>query len=186
MEEIVRAHQQVVASKAALQEAVTAARRQGHTWQEIGDALHMSRQAAFKRFGKPTQPKEPKPVEAQSVAPVLDITERAFDLVATADYDQLHRLMTPATSEALTADLIAATWSGVLAEVGQLESCDNTHVELPDGTPLDPDEEVLGSVVAATTLRCEAGELLGRIAFDADRKIIGVLIVPEDHGELPF
>jgi hypothetical protein len=32
------------------------ARAAGHTWQEIGDALGTSRQAAFQRFGRPVHP----------------------------------------------------------------------------------------------------------------------------------
>lgn len=186
MEEVIRAQEQLMASKERLQNAVTAARSQGHTWQEIGDALHMSRQAAFKRFGKPTPPKEPEPVEPKPVAPVLAITERAFALIAAAEHDELHQLMTPGTKEALTADLIAQTWSSVLAEVGELETCDGTTIELPDGTTLDPEESILGTVITATTLRCEAGDILGRVAFDHDRKITGILIVPQDHGDLPF
>ncbi len=128
-----------------------------------------------------SQSLEPKPV-----APVLAITERAFALIAAAEHDELHQLMTPTTKEALTADLIAETWSSVLAEVGQLRTCDDTSIELPDGATLDPEESVLGTVIAATTLRCEAGEVLGRVAFDHNRKITGILIVPQDHGNLPF
>lgn len=146
----------------------------------------MSRQAAFKRFGKPTKPGGGEAIAPSPVGPLLDAAERAFGLIAAGGYNELHELMTPATAEALTADLIAATWAEVLSEVGELEACDNTRAELPDGSPLDSDESVLGATVVATTLRCEAGEILGRIAFDDNRKIIGMLIVPHDDGDLPF
>ncbi|MGB5758038.1 MAG: DUF3887 domain-containing protein [Acidimicrobiales bacterium] len=145
----------------------------------------MSRQAAFKRFGKPTNQRHDE-LARRPVRPILDAAERAFGLVASASYDALHQLMTPETADALTADLIAETWAKVLSEVGQLEVCRDTQAELSDGTSLDPDESVLGVMVAATTLQCEAGEMLGRIAFDENGKIIGMLIVPPDHGELPF
>ena len=35
----------------------SSARTQGHTWQEIGDVLGTSRQAAFQRFGRPVDPR---------------------------------------------------------------------------------------------------------------------------------
>jgi hypothetical protein len=186
MEEIVEAAAQVKASRQRLHDAVTAARSQGHTWQQIGDALDMSRQAAFKRFGRPINPSNGDALVSQPVRPILDLAERAFSLVATADYDTLHELMTPDTAKTLTADLIADTWASVLSEVGELETCRGTEVELPDGTVLDPDERVQGVKIAATTLQCEAGSVLGRIAFDGNGKIIGMLIVPTDHGDLPF
>lgn len=186
MKEIIDAQQQVAESKQRLHDAVTAARAQGHTWQEIGDALDMSRQAAFKRFGKPTKPDRGEALAPSPVRPLLETAERAFGLVADADYDALHQLMTEKTAGLLTADLLAETWAKVLAEVGHLEACRDTRAELPDGTLLDSDESVLGVAIAATTLHCEAGEMLGRVAFDENHKIVGMLIVPVDHGKLPF
>ena len=40
-------------SAAALRLSVDQARAAGHTWQELGDVLGVSRQAAFQRFGHP-------------------------------------------------------------------------------------------------------------------------------------
>jgi hypothetical protein len=40
-------------SAAALRLSVEQARAAGHTWQELGDVLGVSRQAAFQRFGHP-------------------------------------------------------------------------------------------------------------------------------------
>jgi hypothetical protein len=40
----------------ALRATVQRARAAGHTWQEIGDLLGTSRQAAFQRFGRPADP----------------------------------------------------------------------------------------------------------------------------------
>jgi hypothetical protein len=42
------------AAERALRRAVEDARASGHTWQEIGDVLHTTRQAAFQRFGRPS------------------------------------------------------------------------------------------------------------------------------------
>lgn len=37
--------------------AIDRARSAGHTWQELGDLLGVSRQAAFQRFGHPVDPR---------------------------------------------------------------------------------------------------------------------------------
>lgn len=39
--------------RATMRETVAAARANGETWQTIADALGISRQAAWERFGKP-------------------------------------------------------------------------------------------------------------------------------------
>ncbi|WP_034488280.1 hypothetical protein [Actinomadura oligospora] len=39
-----------------LRGTVGTARSSGLTWQEIGDALGITRQAAFQRFGRPNEP----------------------------------------------------------------------------------------------------------------------------------
>ena len=55
-------------AEAGLKEAVEAARRTGHTWQEIGDLLGTSRQAAFQRFGRPIDPRTGTPMTEPSSA----------------------------------------------------------------------------------------------------------------------
>lgn len=37
-----------------------------------------------------------------------------------------------------------------------------------------------------TTLECEAGTWVGRVAVDTDRRVVGLLVVPPDHGDLAF
>ena len=44
-------------SEQVLRLCVQQSRDAGHTWQEIGDLLGVTRQAAFQRFGKPIDPR---------------------------------------------------------------------------------------------------------------------------------
>ncbi len=46
---------------AALRLSVERAREAGRTWQELGDVLGVSRQAAFQRFGHPVDPRTGSP-----------------------------------------------------------------------------------------------------------------------------
>ena len=57
MDEIIQAKQAVDLARARLEDAVHAARAQGRSWNEIGTLLGMSRQAAFKRYGRPADPR---------------------------------------------------------------------------------------------------------------------------------
>ena len=186
MDEIRAASEALQGARRRLETAVLTARADGHTWAEIGETLGMTRQAAYKRFGTPTDPRTGERIAKRGVADVVEITERAFTLLAAGDYEQLARPMHPSTALELSPDVIAATWQSVLTEVGELSELQQTRVELPGGVPVESDEQVLGTVIGTTVLECEAGQLVGRVAFSDDAKVVGLLLVPVDHGPLPF
>ena len=146
----------------------------------------MSRQAAYKRFGEATNPSTREPVHKHTAQQVQEMTEQVFRLIAVGELEQLQELLHPQAREQLSEELIAETWAGVLAEVGALDSLDETRVETPDGDVIGPDEEVMGSLIGQTTLRCEAGEYLGRVAVDEQLRVVGLLIVEPGSGPLPF
>src|SRR5262245_39825300 len=54
------AHEVQDGAEALMAAAVQQARDGGRTWQEIGDVLGVSRQAAFQRYGKPIDPRTGK------------------------------------------------------------------------------------------------------------------------------
>jgi hypothetical protein len=60
--EVVAANRLVREAQDRLRQSVERARGRGHTWQEIGDVLGTSRQAAFQRFGRPVDPRTGKPM----------------------------------------------------------------------------------------------------------------------------
>lgn len=186
MDELRRALEAVADARAELAAAVRTARAQGRTWADIGKELNMSRQAAFKRFGEPVDPHDGNPIVARTIADLKERTEKVLALIAAGQYDDLELMMHPQTAQELPTSLIADTWRSVLSEVGSLERCVNTALELPGGTPLADDDQILGTVVGATMLECEAGRLRGRVAFDEQSRVVGLLIVPVDHGPLPF
>ncbi|HIX00257.1 MAG TPA: hypothetical protein H9871_08950, partial [Candidatus Nesterenkonia stercoripullorum] len=71
-------------------------------------------------------------------------------------------------------------------EVGAVESYEDTHVTLPAGERLAEGDSVLGTVVGVTTLSCEAGQMMGRVALDDQQRVVGLLIVSPEQGSLPF
>src|ERR1700734_3678582 len=58
---------------------VQQSRDAGHTWQEIGDLLGVTRQAAFQRFGKPIDPRTGEPMD--KTVRMADAAERAITIV---------------------------------------------------------------------------------------------------------
>lgn len=121
-----------------------------------------------------------------SIAAIQTFTEQVFDHISAGDYASLERMMHPDVRSELPESLISETWARVLSEIGQKESFSDTHVALPAGERLTEDEQVLGTVVGVTTLNCEAGEVMGRVAVDDQQRVVGILIVPLDHAPLPF
>lgn len=188
MDEIATAQAALDAAKDALRRAVQEGRRSGRTWADIGATLGMSRQAAFKRFGDVTDPADGRQLRGtrMSTARITAITEQVFDDIAAGDYAALEARLHPDVRSELSEQLISETWARVLAEVGAKESYADTHVVLPAGERIEDDEHVLGTVVGVTTLQCEAGELMGRVAVDEQQRVVGLLILPPDHQPLPF
>ena len=175
-------------AQAEVREGVEAARRAGRSWAEVGEALGVTRQAAFKRFGSPRDPRTGAPMTPTTVTDVVELTERAFRLLDAGDTDALRALMSPEAAEVLTADLLVSTWAAAVAETGRLEGTTGTsaHLPEPDGTPLADGERVLGLVVGRTLLECEAGEWAGRVAVGPDGQVVGMLVVPPGTTGLAF
>ncbi|KAA9145991.1 hypothetical protein F6B41_17305 [Microbacterium lushaniae] len=147
----------------------------------------MTRQSAFQEFGKPVDPVSGEPLARRGMADVRTRTEHVFTLIATGDHAGLAQAMHPVTVRELPAETIADTWRTVLGEVGALQGFRDTRVEMPGGDDvLADDDAVVGTVVGATTLVCEAGEISGRVAVDDRGLVVGILIVPVGHSPLPF
>lgn len=173
-------------ARTRLHAAVAAAREAGHTWAEIGDLLGITRQAAFKRFGTPVDPRSGQPMTPRVLTALRGLTGEVFTALDADDIDRVQALMTPATARALDRKTLQQTWAAVLAETGRLQSVGRVALVEPDGAELTEDDRALGMVVARTTLHCEAGEWHARVAFDQDDLIIGLLVVPTERADLPF
>lgn len=188
MNEIHDAQRSVDRAKQRLHDVVLEARSQGVTWAQIGESLGMSRQAAFKRFGDVTNPSTGERIRRapMSITQVQATTEKVFDLIGAGRHEELQQLIHPEVRSELPAPLLSETWARLLGEVGAVESYDDTHVALPAGERLQEDESILGTVVGVTTLTCEAGEMMGRVAVDEELRVVGLLIVSPDQSSLPF
>ena len=192
MDEIKLAQADIEAAHRRLERAVAAARDNGSTWAEIGEALGMSRQAAFKRFGTPTNPMTGERMTPRDIGTIDRLTEEFLRLVADGNEDRVTGMIHPRVRDDLPWQAIIDTWTSVLQEYGELESFDNTFVTSPKSLHPEPEfvakmyGKAMGIVVGVTTIKLEAGEIMGRVAFDNDNAVVGVLYLPTDTTSVPF
>lgn len=169
LEAVVAARELTRLSEAAVRDAVQRAREAGATWQEIGDVLGTSRQAAFQRFGRPIDPRTGAPMTApavpnageRAVAIVVDILEGRWD-AARQDFDTTLR-------DGLSAERIADTMAQVAGLVGAYRAMGEPFVHQAGEFTL-----------VRLPLHFEAGDMTGQVAFDREGRVCGIHIMRPD------
>ena len=156
----------------ALQQCVERARSAGHTWQEIGDALGTSRQAAFQRFARPVNPRtgdpmtdNPLPEADRRALEVLEAWQSGRDDEIIAQFDDTMRAQLP-------PDRLAQTWPQLTALVGAYESCGDPIVR-PFGE----------HTVVNVPMEFEGGAMTGRVVFDREGRIAGLFVLNAASGQ---
>jgi hypothetical protein len=158
----------------ALATCVRQARAAGHTWQELGDVLHTTRQAAFQRFGRPaetavlhpgTGPAMPDELLAGAAELALGVFTAFFqglDDQLAADFDDTVRAQLP------------------VGKLGEFRLQLRDMVGVYDG-PGEPFVRRIGKhTVVDVPLRFEAGPMKGRVAYDHEGRIAGLFILNPD------
>ncbi|MEU4149783.1 DUF3887 domain-containing protein [Streptomyces sp. NPDC026659] len=146
----------------------------GHTWQEIGDLLGVTRQAAFQRFGKPIDPRTGEPMD--KTVRMTDAAERATEIVRDVlenRMDEARRSFNSQVLEAFTDEVRGNALATIAGLVGAFEGFADTAPfvrRIGDHTVVD------------VPLRYEAGDMKARVAFDADEKVAGLFIL---QAEVP-
>lgn len=153
----------------ALRAAVDLARDSGHTWQEIGEVLGTSRQAAFQRFGRPI---DPRTGVAMAEAVLPGVGEHAVALLAELSagrWEAVRRDFDETMLAALDAARIAAVWAQVVGAVGCYERLGEPFVrQLGDFTVVD------------VPLHFEAGEVTGRVSYGRAAMVAGLHLLPPE------
>jgi hypothetical protein len=149
-----------------LRAAVERARASGHTWAEVGQVLGTSRQAAFQRFGRPTDPRTGGPM----AKPLPGAGERAATLfadLAEGRWREACRDFGERVAARLDPDGAAALWARLAGMVGRFERM---------GAPVVYQAGDL--TVVDVPLFFEAGERTGRVSYDRDGKVAGLFVLP--------
>lgn len=194
MDQLTRSLQVLKEAERNLELAVAAERAMGRSWANIGARLGVTRQAAFKRFGRVPDTLTGEMMTPRTTDHLKDLTEAFFTHVSQGDEALTMGMMHPSVRKELPWESIADTWKRCLTEYGAWENASDTYVTHPGGTAevadltAIGDPKMLGIAVGVTRLNHEAGEIMGRVAFDQDDAIVGVLLLPTDTPakDLPF
>jgi hypothetical protein len=151
---------------------VQQSRDAGHTWQEIGDLLGVTRQAAFQRFGKPIDPRTGEPMD--KTVHMADAAERAVAIVTDVLEDRMDQARPSFNAEVLalfTDEVRGNALATVAGLVGAFEG-------FGQGEPFV--RRIGDLTVVDIPMRYEAGDMKARVAFDADEKVAGLFILVPD------
>jgi len=144
----------------------------GHTWQEIGDLLGVTRQAAFQRFGKPIDPRTGQPMD--KTVHMTDAAERAVTIttdILEGHMDQVRPSFNAEVLAAFTDEVRGSAMATVAGLVGAFEGFGQA----------EPFVRRIGDhTVVDIPLRYEAGDMKARVAFDAEEKVAGFFILPPE------
>lgn len=155
--------------------AVDAARAAGSTWQQVGDVLGTSRQAAFQRFGHPVDPRTGQAMDKTTLDRADARALEIFTALAAARWDAAGADFDPTMAEGLPAAGRADAWAAVVGTVGAYERAGEPFVRrLGDHTVVD------------VPLVFEAGDMTGRVSFHDDGRVAGLFVLdPEQAGRPP-
>jgi hypothetical protein len=153
-----------------LRALVRQARDRGATWAEIGEVLHVTRQAAFQRFGGQPDAAEGEQPAARPIPGAGEKARRIVEQFMAGQWDDLRASFDARARKAATIELLSST----------LESGSKTFGEFVAwGTPVTG---VTGDyTVVDLPMAFEKGELTARVSFNADEQVAGLFFLPADR-----
>jgi hypothetical protein len=153
----------------SLRALVEQARAAGHTWAEIGDVLHVSRQAAFQRFGGGRGPG----LEDGTIAtPVEGAVEHAVPVLQAfldGRFDDARSTFGERMVKACSVELLADVREKVRGHAGEVQALGAPVVSVRDGY-----------TVVDIPVALEHADGIGRVVLDADRQVAGFLVRPAE------
>lgn len=120
---------------------------------------------------------------------LFDRTAEVFQNLDAGDYEAVRERMTYRCARVLSKRKLMGVWDEVVKDSGRLEECVDLTAQTPDGrTGFDKfaNRHFLNGAVVQATLRHEADEWMGRIAYNNSGKITGILIARPGSANLPF
>jgi hypothetical protein len=151
-----------------LRALVEQARAAGHTWAELGELLHVTRQAAFQRFGG-----GPRPTAEEGVAvPVGGAVEAAVPVLEAfldGRFDDARATFAKRMLDACSVELLADVREKVREYGGEVQALGTPIVSVRDG--------YTGVEIPVALARADG---IGRVVLDADRQVVGFFVRPAE------
>ncbi|RFA07527.1 DUF3887 domain-containing protein [Subtercola boreus] len=146
--------------------AVRQAREDGTSWQEIGDALGVTRQAAFQRYGKSIDPRTGAPMNTTPLPEAIGLANTVIDDLAAGRWGDVAARFDPKMREGLPVDALSAAWAQIVGQAGSFEAQGATE-----------SARAADVTITNTPLAFEAGDFIARITFRDDQTIAGLYIL---------
>jgi hypothetical protein len=160
------AHQIRDGAEALMAAAVQQAREAGRTWQEIGQVLGVSRQAAFQKYGKPIDPRNGEVMNTSPLPEAIELAQAVIDDHAHGRWTDIAARFDETMRAGLTEDGLSEAWAYLAGMAGAYESHGDTEaLRAGDFT------------ITNTPLTFEAGNFVARITFRDDQTIAGLYIL---------
>jgi hypothetical protein len=140
---------------------VQQARAAGRTWQEIGELLAITRQAAQQRFSQTESASEDAHLAARAAEVVGQVDAAAWEQV-TVDWDEVMR-------GELGLDRLADAWQKITASAGPLQTIGHSSVVRKGPYR-----------IADVPLIFEHGPMKARVVFNHEDKISGLFVLLPD------
>jgi hypothetical protein len=151
-----------------LRALVDQARAAGHTWAEIGELLHVSRQAAFQRFGGVRRPT----VEDGIAVPVDGAVEAAVPVLQAfldGRFDEARASFGERMLDVCSVELMADVREKVRQYGGEVQALGTPLISVRDGyTGVD------------IPVALDRADGIGRVVLDADRRVVGFFVRPAE------
>jgi hypothetical protein len=156
---------------------VVRARRDGRTWAEIGDVLHVTRQAALQRFGGAPLPGGITPTKAP---PLPDVEARAVELLDhffNRRWDALRGTFNRRMLDACSVELLASVRARLPGRTAEAVEMGQPEVaRLGDYTLVDVPMTLRFPLAFRRGVRHR--QVSGRVTFDAEGLVAGFFILP--------
>lgn len=147
-----------------LRTLVGQARATGHTWAEVGELLHVSRQAAFQRFGGGGSATV-KDVVAVPVAGAVEAAVPVLEAFLDGRFDDARARFDERMLNACSVALMADVREKVRRYGGEVQAL---------GTPVVSVHA--GYTAVEIPVALESAEGVGRVVLDADRQVVGFFV----------
>lgn len=153
-----------------LRTLVNQARAAGHTWAEIGELLHVSRQAAFQRFGG-GRGADGEDGIATPVDGAADAAVRVLQAFLDGRFEDARASFGERMLDACSVELLADVRSRVRRFGGEVQELGIPVISVRDGyTAVD---------IPVALARADG---TGRVVLDADRRVVGFFVRPDETG----
>lgn len=146
-----------------LRALVEQARKTGHTWAEVGEVLHVSRQAAFQRFGGGGA--APDGTGAVAVEGAVERAVEVLQAFLDARFEDARAVFGERMLDVCSTELMADVRERVHDEGGEVQALGTPVVSVRDGyTGVD------------IPIALDRADGIGRVVLDADRQVAGFFV----------